>query len=346
MGRRRRSRSQFDPILLGVTAIVLFSISAWTFPGLAFSEAVLFTVVAVAVWYTSAAAGLRKIHRWGAISNMYALSSEEFERHVAATYSALGYRVATTKRIGDQGIDVLAERGNERIGIQCKRTTETVSNSAVQEAYAGKAHYACTSAVVVSLGGFTSPARALAATTGVSLMDGLGYADLFHRASATRPARSLWTVLPARRALLMSIACMAVALIALSLGVTRLTSHVATAQYAISAPVQPLKPSPGTTVQQFYAAISAKRFREAYALLSPGFKKSQSFESFRRGYNTTLDVRAVTAEDGGTMVSAHLVATDRNRDGSSRVTNYDGHWSVVSDGNGGWLLDEGAFKRS
>ena len=347
MSRRRRTRPGFDARAIPVVALILFVGSAFAIPGLAFGEAAAFAAIACALWFVGARRRITELHRWGAVSNFYTLSPEDFERHVAATYAALGYKVSLTRRIGDQGIDVLAERSQERIGIQCKRTTETVSNSAVQEAYAGKAHYRCTSGAVVSLGGFTAPARALAATTGISLVDGNAYADLFHRATATLPQRSVWSVLPRGRILLSAACCAVIALVALALGTARATfPPTANAPPATTAS-EPLAKSPSSVVDAFYSSINKHEFRAAYALLSPGFKSSLPFEAFRRGYSTTLAAEAITSEgNSDTTVKVHLIATDQNHDGSRRTTTYDGYWKVVADPKGGWLLDDGRFHRT
>lgn len=347
MRRRRRSRPGFDTRAIPVVAVVLFIGSAYAIPGLAFAEACAFALIACTLWLVGGRRRINELHRWGAVTNLYALSPEDFERHVAATYAALGYKVSLTKRIGDQGIDVVAERSQERIGIQCKRTTETVSNSAVQEAYAGKAHYRCTSGAVVSLGGFTAPARALAATTGINLMDGNAYADLFHRATATLPTRSVWSVIPRGRILLSALSCAVVALLAVALGTARATFPPMSVAPSATTASEPLSKTPSSVVDAFYSSIGKHDFRAAYALLSPGFKSSLPFEAFRRGYSTTLGAHAITSEgNSDTTVYVHLIATDQNRDGSRRTTTYDGYWKVVADPKGGWLLDDGRFHRT
>lgn len=330
-----------------VAALLLLGL-AYYLPGFAFLVAAVFALLAVGFWLVGARTRIRELHRWGAVSNMYALSPEAFEAHVANTYGALGYKTSVTRRVGDQGIDVLAERGQERIGIQCKRTTEAVSNSAVQEAYAGKAHYQCSSASVIALGGFTSSARSLASTTGVSLIDGPAYADLFHRANATVPTRSVLNVFPKRRMAMNAVICALVALVTFGVGLVRVAAPPTSAQATGSRNVAPIprSPSPGDTVKQFYSLINARDFPTAYALLSPSFKKSMSLASFEEGYATTTSVYAHTDDDNSQTVSVRLVATDRNPDGSSRTTTFDGHWSVVPNPLGGWLLDDGRFQRT
>jgi hypothetical protein len=222
---RRRTRVSFDaralPLILGL--LILWF--AYRTPGFAITVCVAFAAVAASIWLLGSKRRIRELHQWGAVSNMYTLSPEAFEAHVAGTYEALGYKTTVTRRIGDQGLDVLAVRGQERIGVQCKRTTEAVSNSAVQEAYAGKAHYQCSSAAVVALGGFTTGARSLAATTGVSLFDGSAYADLFHRATATLPNRSVWNVLPTPRARMRALICASISAVTIVVGIAGITSR-------------------------------------------------------------------------------------------------------------------------
>lgn len=342
---RRRSRTSFDVrIVPFVAALILLGV-AYSRPGFAFLVAVVFAVLALSIWLVGAQDRIRELHRWGTVSNMYALSPEAFESHVADTYAALGYTASVTPRVGDQGIDVLAQRGQERIGIQCKRTTEAVSNGAVQEAYAGKAHYQCSSASVIALGGFTRAARSLASTTGVALVDGAAYADLFHRASAALPRRAVWNVPPKRRAATNAVACACVALGTFAVGLAGVNAPPSTLQVVGSGSVaqRPRIGSPGDAVRRFYSAINARDFPIAYAYLSPSFRRSMSLAAFEHGYATTTSVVAETAQDESANVAVRLVATDRKPDGTTQTSTFDGHWSVVASPSGGWFLDDGRF---
>jgi hypothetical protein len=72
---------------------------------------------------------------------------------------------------GDQGVDVIATRGSERIAVQCKNYAKPVGNRPVQEVYAGAQHHRCTAAWVVAPEGFTKGAVDLARSVAVSLHD-------------------------------------------------------------------------------------------------------------------------------------------------------------------------------
>ncbi|MGA2583307.1 MAG: restriction endonuclease [Tepidisphaeraceae bacterium] len=98
------------------------------------------------------------------------LYPDEFERYIGDIFRHLGFTIEVTGRSGDQGVDVLACRGPLRIAIQAKRYIGSVSNSAVQEVYAGMAHHKCHRCAVVTTGEFTAGAIALAQSTGCFLI--------------------------------------------------------------------------------------------------------------------------------------------------------------------------------
>lgn len=102
-----------------------------------------------------------------------------YERYCAARLSEAGWRAHPTKASGDQGADVVAERGGTRLVLQCKRHGKPVGNGAVQEAAAARSYWSADLAAVVTNAGFTPSARRLAAATGVLLLhhDDLGTLD-------------------------------------------------------------------------------------------------------------------------------------------------------------------------
>ncbi|MBC7855370.1 MAG: restriction endonuclease [Pirellulaceae bacterium] len=95
-----------------------------------------------------------------------------FERFLVEVFQMLGYTVEMTKASSDYGVDLVATKGEVRLAIQAKGWEGSVGNSAVQEAYAGKAHYRCNQCAVITNSSFTRGARSLAFTTGCQLIDG------------------------------------------------------------------------------------------------------------------------------------------------------------------------------
>jgi restriction system protein len=102
----------------------------------------------------------------------------DFETFCAQVLSRAGWKTSTTKRSGDQGVDVLAEKDGKCVILQCKLYSHPVGNKAVQEAFAGARYVGAAAAVVVSNAGFTTSAKQLARSLGVHLVHYSELADL------------------------------------------------------------------------------------------------------------------------------------------------------------------------
>lgn len=95
-----------------------------------------------------------------------------FETYFSELLDRLGfYDINVTNGSGDFGIDVLAYNDDILYGFQCKLYSSPVGNKSVQEAYAGKNHYNCNVAVVVTNNSFTEQARKQSKETNVILWD-------------------------------------------------------------------------------------------------------------------------------------------------------------------------------
>ena len=100
------------------------------------------------------------------------MDGESFEVFCAGLLRNMGFSdIAFTRKSADQGTDLIAWKDDLRYAIQCKRYAAHVGNKAVQEAFAGKVHYDCDVAAVITNSYFTAAARTLAETTGVQLWD-------------------------------------------------------------------------------------------------------------------------------------------------------------------------------
>ena len=104
-----------------------------------------------------------------------AMTPAEFEGYCAEELRQAGWNARVTLQSRDQGVDVIADKNNVRVVLQCKLYTGPVGNKAVQEAAAGRAHEGANYGIVVSNNKYTSAAEQLAATNGVLL---LHYRDL------------------------------------------------------------------------------------------------------------------------------------------------------------------------
>lgn len=98
------------------------------------------------------------------------MSPAEYETFCADTLNNNGWDAKTTVATGDQGVDVIAEKGGIRVAIQCKKYSSAVGNKAVQEVAAGMSYWGADIAAVVSTAGYTRSARELASVHNVYLL--------------------------------------------------------------------------------------------------------------------------------------------------------------------------------
>lgn len=94
----------------------------------------------------------------------------DFEHWVAEALERHGWQARVTTGSGDQGVDVIAQKGGFQWAIQCKRYSQPVGNKAVQEAFSGAKYYGADKGAVLSNAGFTESAKQLAISTGVQLL--------------------------------------------------------------------------------------------------------------------------------------------------------------------------------
>jgi restriction system protein len=98
------------------------------------------------------------------------LSPTDYEQYCAQQLRTSGWSASTTKASGDQGTDIVAEKGAIRLVVQCKLYNRPVGNKAVQEIAAARAHEQADCAAVVSNSPYTPSAQQLANTNGVLLL--------------------------------------------------------------------------------------------------------------------------------------------------------------------------------
>jgi hypothetical protein len=106
------------------------------------------------------------------------LRDVEFEAFLADVFQELGYAVETTRRTGDQGVDLILSRGHRRVAVQAKGYKDSVGNKAVQEVVSGRIYYRCDGCAAVTNSTFTAGARDLAAAAGCLLIEGRDIPDL------------------------------------------------------------------------------------------------------------------------------------------------------------------------
>lgn len=119
----------------------------------------------------SARESWHRYHRLRNLASVDTLDGREFEAAIRVIYEKMGYMVTLTPATGDFGVDVIAEKGNEKLAIQAKRYSGTVGIKAVQEAASGAFYYKANKAVVITNSFYTPKAKELANELGVDLIN-------------------------------------------------------------------------------------------------------------------------------------------------------------------------------
>lgn len=112
----------------------------------------------------------RKLKKSG-ILQIDEMTGREFEEYLRVLFLERGYRVRLTKKTGDYGVDLVLSSKNQKIIVQAKRYKKNVGIKAVQEISAAKNHYQADECWVVTNSYFTDPARNLAKSNRVRLVD-------------------------------------------------------------------------------------------------------------------------------------------------------------------------------
>lgn len=97
---------------------------------------------------------------------------EEYERHVADLLGNEGWEAHGTPCVRDFGIDVIAERGGVRLGVQVKMfagANRVVGSPEVLQTYAGAAYADCTEAMIATDSQLSPDARKAALKLGVQI---------------------------------------------------------------------------------------------------------------------------------------------------------------------------------
>ena len=99
------------------------------------------------------------------------MSGVQFEEFLCEYFNGQGYQCSTTKASGDQGIVLIAKKGELTIAIQAKCYSGTVGNHAIMEAVAGMKYYSANRCMVITNSTFSKSAIELAKANGVILWD-------------------------------------------------------------------------------------------------------------------------------------------------------------------------------
>ena len=158
MAARRRKKTEISAA--GFLLLVVFGLLV-TYP---VASAIIFAAVGLGVvaWFLNRRKeSQRRVERQlnYTLAELDQLSGPEFEAWVTSVLESAGIAAENIRDGGDFGVDVIATVGSTRIGLQVKRYSQSVGNSAVQEALAGSGYHDCSLAGVVTQSSFTPAAR-------------------------------------------------------------------------------------------------------------------------------------------------------------------------------------------
>lgn len=110
------------------------------------------------------------------------MTPEQFEHYVANIYSEKGYQTYVSPLSNDWGIDVIASKDNEKIGIQVKMyggSSRRVNRRMIMELYGASAYQDCTSAVLATDGEIMPDAQLVADKLGITVLRVSAYGNCF-----------------------------------------------------------------------------------------------------------------------------------------------------------------------
>lgn len=177
----RRRKTSFRDSLLGL-AIVAGIVMAVNYPVFSITLA----TIAIVVWLGISMAPRRRTLGTYDISRVDEMSGPEFEHYIGDLFACLGFDVEVTKGSGDYGVDVICEKGGERIAIQAKRHSQKVNLKAVQEVVAGMKIHKCNKSMVITTSYFSSSALKLASHNHCELVNRDQLVRLIQKAAALK----------------------------------------------------------------------------------------------------------------------------------------------------------------
>lgn len=95
----------------------------------------------------------------------------EFEVYIAKLLKHRGFTAIKLTERYDYGVDIVAEKGGTRWGVQVKRYSGLVKADAVRQVFTALVRYKCDRSIVVTNSVFSRPARELAADNNCVLID-------------------------------------------------------------------------------------------------------------------------------------------------------------------------------
>ncbi len=115
------------------------------------------------------------------LENLQALGGHRFEELVTRLFIKMGYSAHKTRGSADGGIDIVAERGGEKILVQCKNYKQAIGPSAVRDLYGVVTSWKADKGILICTSTFSESARVFAEGTRIDLLDGESVVDMIKK---------------------------------------------------------------------------------------------------------------------------------------------------------------------
>ena len=168
--RRSRRRSVVPMILLG--GIVY---TYWDYAKYIVATIVLIFIIRLTI---KAVRKVRTISCDFSLRSVDVMDGTTFEYYVAQLLIERGYTNVSLTEQYDYGVDIVAEKGGIRWGIQAKRYSGLVKAAAVRQVVTGLPLYGCDRAMVITNSTFSTVAKRLAEGNNCVLIDRAGLSAL------------------------------------------------------------------------------------------------------------------------------------------------------------------------
>lgn len=101
------------------------------------------------------------------------MTPQQYEEYIGSLFADNGYKVSVSPLSNDWGIDVIAIKGDEKIGIQAKmygESSRSVNRRVIMELYGAAAYQDCTKAVLATDGEIYPDAIEVAQKLGIDIL--------------------------------------------------------------------------------------------------------------------------------------------------------------------------------
>ncbi len=101
------------------------------------------------------------------------MTPTEYESYIGSIFAQKGYNVIITPPSNDWGLDIIAVKGNEKIGIQAKmygQSNRCVNRRVIMELFGASAYQDCSRAILATDGDIRPDARQVADKLGIEII--------------------------------------------------------------------------------------------------------------------------------------------------------------------------------